>query len=114
MKLAVIGAVLAVILVGASGYMAFVHKPQPVSASCVAGDNELCPSDEWLRTYREAKALEKEINDDSANQRLQQKRDLLAGMGQRLGQNQPAGYQWSEQRQKFTRVMPQPTVSPAK
>ncbi len=70
------------------------HKSASASYSCVAGPNEQCPSDEWMRDYDRMRAMQDSIKD---------KTDVINGIMTRLRGDIPAGYQWNEQKKRFTR-----------
>jgi hypothetical protein len=93
-------------LLGICAYVVWVNSHKPVQANpapCVAAANEQCPSSDWLKDYREWKALNDEIEGA-----FKKKKDLRTGWASRLNDTMPPGYYFNVDTQKFQkRELPQ-------
>lgn len=68
--------------------------------TCVAGPDEQCPSDQWIKEYREFKGL---VNKYQAPQAIQ---DQMNGMRQRLSAQIPQGYDMDEKKERWVKQKP--------
>jgi|SRR5580704_5742531 hypothetical protein len=97
------------VLFGSVYYFTSPHRTvQAQPAPCVAAANEQCPSSDWLKDYREWKALNDEIEGA-----LKKKKDLRTGWASRLSDTMPPGYYFNVDTQKFQkRELAQPVPVP--
>lgn len=87
------------------------QKPQPKSSkpyTCVAGPDEKCASDLWYAEYQKLRALvaKYQIPPELAKkyQMPQDVQDQVNGWATRLAREVPAGYQWNEEKQRYTKI----------
>lgn len=81
------------------------HKPY----TCVAGPNEVCPSDLWVKDFYRLRDLQNKWTPP------QDTTDLMNGMIQRLSKEVPAGYTWNDEKLRFVKVTqdaPKPAPAP--
>lgn len=103
------------VLIGFGGVGTYAHfSKTEASNSCYANAGEVCPGEDWLAQYKDAKKLGKEVrslSQSSAMRELQAKTDQLRGMAQRLQAAAPQGLEFDEKSMKFI-AQNKPTATP--
>jgi hypothetical protein len=114
--------VLVIAGIAVTSYMKGHPKGEP-TPPCVAGANERCPSDEWLKSYEEFQAAQEKLKQDMKSDGITDRQRTLAGWAQDLGKGIPTqeGYSFDEKTKKFTKPaitpltpMPTPQAEPKK
>src|SRR5690348_11363751 len=74
---------------------------------CVAGPNEVCPSDAFIKDYDNLKSLQADLNqrlESDAVKKVVEEQDEINGGVQRLSKLVPQGYTFNEDKLKFVAV----------
>lgn len=104
-KVLFVGVVTVALTLAAAGGSVYLSHRTP-AYTCVAGADEQCASDEFVREWKEFKEL---------SDKYQAPKDVqirMKGLVADLQPQIPAGYQWDDKKLRFVKT-PQPKVVPS-
>jgi hypothetical protein len=105
-------AFVASLVIVAGGTTAYLHHTANATSqepACTDTATEKCPNDYFSAQYRKFKKLQAstiELQQRGTLDEYNEKQDQLRGMGMRLTEMQPQGFQWNEKKWKFVQTPP--------
>jgi hypothetical protein len=118
-KAMIIGVSLGLLVAGTVAVGMHIRSSQADSYHCLAGQNEVCPTEEYVFAYHQWVALRDKVQHEqqsAAMRSVQQDQDQFSGMTQRLQNAFPPGMQFDEKKLMFipkpAPLSPNPVAAP--
>jgi hypothetical protein len=111
----VVGGVVLAAVISVGGFFGYRAHSAVAPSNCVAGTDELCPTDFQLNELKEYRALEAKFVALNAKIQAQIHDDQvrMKGLEKDFSEGAPQGYNWDNKKMRWVKAPPAPVQTPA-